>query len=575
MYSFFKNIFHGINVPVVVCGCGENCPVIYENPEAKGLLHPGGGGRGGIDRGGAALRQALRFGDEGGYDAFMAALKAGEGLSEYVAVIAGGDGQAQPVTITASRAGFGEDYYVIYIYPARSLAQEKGGVLAAAAHMAYQADNPEDAINGILALVGGYAGVSRSYIFEPVSDTLISNTYEWCASGAEPAKHTLQNMSRAACAYDETVARGIYVADDVARLPAAQRTVLQPQGVKSLFIVPIVRHGAALGYAGFDDCQKPRKWGAGEIKLLDEMAVILATLISRRNTDRALGRTLDVLQIISDNSGSAVYVSDISTSEVIFCNRVLAKNLGLKAEDIVGKKCWQVVQKGMDNPCGFCPMDRMLSPNGQIIQTELSWEQRSTVDGKWYLLQDSIIRWHDGRPVHMQTATEISRIKDYEEQLEHRASTDSMTGVYNREWGYKIVKNMLDSPAKQNVSLVFLDIDGLKTVNDTLGHGSGDQMIMTIVDLIKSKIRKSDVICRWGGDEFVLMLRCSEDNAHKIMQGIQQKIEARNSGGDLPFKLSVSYGVASLDGGREDLEAIISRADSRMYQNKHSKRNTD
>ena len=118
------------------------------------------------------------------------------------------------------------------------------------------------------------------------------------------------------------------------------------------------------------------------------------------------------------------------------------------------------------------------------------------------------MEWTDGRKVHIETATESTHQKLYEERLKHYASTDTMTGTYNREWGTRIMRDMVASAEQEKdaISVVFLDVDGLKEINDTCGHEMGDEVIIKTVDMVRSCIRKSDFMCRWGGDEFLLVL---------------------------------------------------------------------
>lgn len=279
--------------------------------------------------------------------------------------------------------------------------------------------------------------------------------------------------------------------------------------------------------------------------------------------------TVDVLQTIVDNADGIVYASDIITHEVLFVNKLLYSTLGSNPADLLGKPCWSVMQKGMSGPCPFCPLPQMLHPDGSIKRREYNWEFQNTVTEQWYLVHDSIVTWTDGRDVHIETATEITNQKEYEQALEYVASTDAMTGLFNRERGAQIISHILANENDQYASLVFLDLDGLKQVNDSLGHDQGDKMILKTVSLIKSCVRKSDVLCRWGGDEFVLILRGKLDDAAIVMRNIQEKMHKVNESGENAFRLSFSYGIKELQSGSgQSLDDALLEADRLMYKNK-------
>jgi len=201
-----------------------------------------------------------------------------------------------------------------------------------------------------------------------------------------------------------------------------------------------------------------------------------------------------------------------------------------------------------------------------------TWEIQNTINGKWYLMKDAFVKWTDGRDVHIEMATEITHQKEYEAELKYYASVDSLTGVYNREWGYKIMEEMtrLPNDPGNNISLVFIDLDGLKQVNDTYGHDAGDRFINGVISVLRANKRKSDVICRWGGDEFVLLLKCGVEAAHRVMSNMEVKLMEYNNNSGEPFTMAFSYGITEFEKGADVsvIGTIIARADRMMYENK-------
>lgn len=172
-------------------------------------------------------------------------------------------------------------------------------------------------------------------------------------------------------------------------------------------------------------------------------------------------------------------------------------------------------------------------------------------------------------------AKEIEERKAVEAVLEQRASIDDLTGVFNRRAGLEILKQsiFLTERYAQPLSLCFIDIDDLKTVNDNWGHAAGDELIRRIITVLKKHFRKSDYISRLGGDEFLAILtNCTAEAAGVILDRIKSDL-AEQSGQEKRFPIAISYGLAERD-PTSDLtaEELLRLADNNMYRNKQQKR---
>ena len=149
---------------------------------------------------------------------------------------------------------------------------------------------------------------------------------------------------------------------------------------------------------------------------------------------------------------------------------------------------------------------------------------------------------------------------------------DTMTGVYNRRAGLeKIEKLMSISKSSCEKSCVcFIDINGLKEVNDTLGHDAGDMLIKTIVDVIKNHTRESDIIARLGGDEFLIIFEgINAERAEEIWSRILQAFQQINETEGRPYVVSASHGIEAFDCGiQRRIDHVINLADEKMYREK-------
>ena len=180
----------------------------------------------------------------------------------------------------------------------------------------------------------------------------------------------------------------------------------------------------------------------------------------------------------------------------------------------------------------------------------------------------------DGTVVEILGVTrDISERKVFEAELTRLAGTDAVTGVWNRRHGGTLLAADLAHARRHGrpLSALMVDIDHFKAVNDNYGHQAGDQVLAEIARRMLEAVRGTDVVARWGGEEFVIMLRdCGLDEA----MAIAEKIRARIA--DTPFAavgtVSVSIGAAEL-GPRDDLTSWIARADGALYEAKRAGRN--
>jgi len=183
------------------------------------------------------------------------------------------------------------------------------------------------------------------------------------------------------------------------------------------------------------------------------------------------------------------------------------------------------------------------------------------------------------RKVNKQLKDLVKKLKEDEKQLKLLASTDSLTQLYNRRYFYEISKHIFDlmKRNKNNLSILMLDIDKFKHVNDTYGHNFGDNVLVEFAKTMQVLTRKSDIICRWGGEEFIILLPQTDSKgallmAEKIRENVQNSIIALDNGKE--FQFSVSIGVHTVDQKSNiNIEKAINKSDLALYKAKESGRN--
>jgi diguanylate cyclase (GGDEF)-like protein/PAS domain S-box-containing protein len=181
----------------------------------------------------------------------------------------------------------------------------------------------------------------------------------------------------------------------------------------------------------------------------------------------------------------------------------------------------------------------------------------------------------DGQVVELLGVTrDISERKVFEVELTRLAETDPVTGVWNRRHGRELLEVALSQYGWENrpLSVLMVDIDNFKTINDTYGHEAGDKVLVELARRLSGAVRSSDMVARWGGEEFVVLLRdCPLADAVTRAESLRSQIA------DVSFPgvgtITVSIGAAQLEAD-EDAASWVARSDKALYEAKRAGRNT-
>jgi diguanylate cyclase (GGDEF)-like protein/PAS domain S-box-containing protein len=217
------------------------------------------------------------------------------------------------------------------------------------------------------------------------------------------------------------------------------------------------------------------------------------------------------------------------------------------------------------------------SPSGRVAaETRIQH-----TDGHWVDVAFEGIVMHDrnGVPAELLfNAVDVSERRRFEAQLAHLAEHDPLTGLANRRRFDRELERHLDLCERYGArgALMMMDLDHFKEVNDTLGHAAGDQLIVSVAELLRMRMRRSDLVARLGGDEFAVLLpeadRASAENvARDIIRLVEQK--AAFVDGSRPRRLTASIGVVLIERAGITASQLVSTADMTMYDAKESGRN--
>ncbi len=160
---------------------------------------------------------------------------------------------------------------------------------------------------------------------------------------------------------------------------------------------------------------------------------------------------------------------------------------------------------------------------------------------------------------------DVTQEKRQREKIEYIMSHDSMTGLFNR-WYMEEVLNRYDQEMQDNCAVIMGDLNGLKLVNDAFGHFEGDRFIRKIATILRTSSGPKDVVCRWGGDEFlILMPNAGAKEAERLIERVLARCEAES---DEKLQLSIAMGYALRIGAGEDIHEALREAEQLTYRRK-------
>ena len=222
-------------------------------------------------------------------------------------------------------------------------------------------------------------------------------------------------------------------------------------------------------------------------------------------------------------------------------------------------------------------LSSILSGEGEPFTLEYAYPTKT--DTKWFVMHIQPLDKRVGGAVI--SHIDVSHHKRFEQEMKRMAYSDALTGLPNRHAFFEQAKQMIASAERRGLelTLLYIDLDGFKRVNDTLGHDVGDALLVAIAERLKRQTRESDLLARLGGDEFSCLLEVAEDGGEsgsgESGDGAAQVAARYAACLDNPFKLAdeevqmgASIGVAHFPQDGSTLRTLLKRADGAMYSHK-------
>ena len=283
-----------------------------------------------------------------------------------------------------------------------------------------------------------------------------------------------------------------------------------------------------------------------------------------------------------DNLFDGVYFVD-GDRRIRYWNRGAERLTGYTPGEAIGRKCSDNFLCHMDEKGALlchdrCPLVRAMD-SGAVQETEVSLRHKS---GERVFVCVRVSPMSDaggniiGATEVFTEVTARTRIERRVRQLQKLAFVDELTQLPNRRFMEVRLRQKLELLREfgKSAGVLLIDIDRFKTVNDTFGHQSGDEVLRAVSHTLVRAVRPTDIVGRWGGEEFVvILLGISADTLHFIAERCRTFIaEMELSKNEQRFQVTISIG-ATLIGERDSVDAIIQRADQLLYRSKQGGRN--
>ena len=295
------------------------------------------------------------------------------------------------------------------------------------------------------------------------------------------------------------------------------------------------------------------------------------SVIMNQNLLQAMINNIPNPIFYKDNKGVYRYVNDAFSKEIIGVDK--ADLIGKSLTDLEGVLDQQKISYHEE-------YNQLLYTNRETVEYEDTIKLHNGSERVYQIIK-KVFSSSEGEYLgFICIMSDITEHKAKEKELQELASVDPLTQLFNRRYFSKMAKQLLSSAKRYEsaLSIMTLDLDNFKNINDTYGHSFGDQVLMLLAKTLQEQSRESDIIARFGGEEFVLMLPKTDIKgaftlAEKIRKSVQElRIEADN-GVEVNFTISLGVSEFIVGDENDNVEEVLKRADSALYSSKRSGKN--
>ena len=272
------------------------------------------------------------------------------------------------------------------------------------------------------------------------------------------------------------------------------------------------------------------------VEILQFFSSLSAISLRRKQAQDALREAIQFNRAIINSAQEGIIVYDQDLKVKVW-NPFMEKLSGIPGKEVLGRH-YNDVFTSMHESEVFKRLKESLKGKS-FNAADFHYALSKIKDNDWILETSSPIRDGEGKVIGViETIQEITERKIYEEHLTLMSFHDHLTGLYNRRFFEEELKR-LDTERQLPLSFIMGDLNGLKIINDVFGHSEGDRLLKEVAEILKKVCRSDDILARWGGDEFVILLpKTSISNAEEIVERIKKECKKTNSQ-KIPASLSI------------------------------------
>lgn len=414
-------------------------------------------------------------------------------------------------------------------------------------------DRIEVVMDRWLGILGKQLQVDSAQIFQLHKDGESMDVLcEWCAHGIVSMYDKTSNLPISKFLQTD---KPLVLSSD--GLDGELREEIGALGLCAVMIFPIIsRDNKGSIVLALNHSRQRITWNMQEIKFTADAVKILQSILTRRIQKNSLTSSYEALEMILDNVGCAIYVTDKNTGNRLFANRKLQNTF---AKELKENKFAGLLQRGVS------------SGNDSGLYEIYHLERE-----RWYDLIFKEISWVDGREAVIYSLYDITDKKLYQRKIEQQAYTDFLTGLYNRMCCERDLARQIDQAKKMNEvgALCYLDLDDFKHINDGLGHQYGDVLLKAISHSLQRIEGIQNNCYRMGGDEFVIVIPPEQYRRFdRIEEDIRQIFAKPWFLKDTDYYCTMSMGIVTFPEYGDSVADLIKKADIAMYEAKKGGKN--
>nr|WP_240956230.1 EAL domain-containing protein [Wenzhouxiangella sp. XN79A] len=431
-----------------------------------------------------------------------------------------------------------------------------------------------------LERVGRWCDVDRAYLIRFSADrSTFSNSHEWVAPGISGEIGNLQQVptSEIPRVMEQLGRHEAVLISRVAELGAdwaVEKALFQSEDIQSLICLPVVASERLIGLVGFDSVRRPRAWTDREVSLLQVLGDLVGAAIHRAEVEARLRSSESLRRHAEALAGMGSWQWEVG-SERFGASEEWRNVTGVGSGPLTRRQVLELTPAAERGRVEAALAETVESGRPYSIEHRIVRPDNGEI--RWVKVHADLFHHDDGTPWLRGFAQDITDRKRDAEELFRLAHYDSLTGLPNRVLALDRLDHVLHHAhrTRRAASMLFLDLDHFKKINDTLGHAVGDRILKLAAERLVGQLREDDTVARIGGDEFLILLGESADErrlvtvANTLLQAFRQPFDL--DGREMMLTISIGIAVYPQDGRTAD--ELMRNADTAMYHAKGEGRN--